>query len=138
MGTRSTITFYERHDEKQIPLVKIYQHFDGYISGVGHELAKWLQSKTLVNGLPPSVHHNMANGIGCLVAQFIHDFKTDPGGLYITSMSDIEEYNYHVFVDEYPFDPILAADVTEIQVIDWNDNELFRGSPQELLNFKEK
>ena len=53
-------------------------------------------------------------------------------------MSDIEEYNYHVFVDEYPFDPILAADVTEIQVIDWNDNELFRGSPQELLNFKEK
>ena len=50
MGTRSTITFYEKRDDKHIPYVSIYQCFDGYLEGVGKDLCMWLKNKIIVNG----------------------------------------------------------------------------------------
>ena len=75
MGTRSTITFYEKRDDKLIPYVNIYQQYDGYLEGVGKELCEWLEDKIIVNGFSYFDKRNIANGVGCLVAQFISDKK---------------------------------------------------------------
>lgn len=45
MGTRSTTKFISKRGEKLTPLVNIYQQFDGYVDGVGHDLANFLKSK---------------------------------------------------------------------------------------------
>ncbi len=50
MGTRSTITFYEKRGTELIPYVNIYQQYDGYLEGVGEDLCKWLKNKIIVNG----------------------------------------------------------------------------------------
>ena len=50
MGTRSTIKFYRnKHNEKpNVCVASIYQQYDGYISGVGHELANFLKDKKVI------------------------------------------------------------------------------------------
>ena len=73
MGTRSTITFYEKRDDKHIPYVSIYQCFDGYLEGVGKDLCMWLKNKIIVNGISLNDKRDIANGIGCLIAKYIRD-----------------------------------------------------------------
>ena len=48
MSTRSTIRFRNDGDS---PVCCVYKHFDGYIEGLGHDLAKWLKGMTLINGI---------------------------------------------------------------------------------------
>ena len=119
MGTRSTVKFYQ---DQQI-VASIYQQYDGYISGVGHDLAKWLKTKTIVNGFSSeTVEDGFANTMGCLAAQYIREHKVKIGGFYMTTVDDEQEYNYEVrHVD----------DSFEITV------EGFKGSPDELLGYKE-
>jgi hypothetical protein len=50
MGTRSTVKFYSEFNQEQ-PIASIYQQYDGYIEGVGHDLAIWLKDKTIINGI---------------------------------------------------------------------------------------
>jgi hypothetical protein len=50
MGTRSTVKFFSQHDQDQ-PLASIYQQWDGYITGVGHDLADFLKDKKIINGI---------------------------------------------------------------------------------------
>lgn len=138
MSTTSTIRFTRKHDDEYIPLINIYQHYDGYIDGVGHELAEWLYKKTLVNGLPLNYDQNMANGIGCLAAQFIRDFKEEPGGLYITSLDNTsDEYHYEVVINDSFRNAVPVNAVTEIIVLSY-EKEIFRGLPEELLEFNEE
>ena len=119
MGTRSTITFYENEQ----PLVCIYQQYDGYITGVGHELANFLKGKTILNGFnKQTMDEGFANGMGCLAAQFIRQGKTKIGAFYITSIGESEDYNYHVK---------LVGDVLHISVDD------FDGTPEQLLQYEE-
>ena len=95
MATRSTIRFYD-NDENQ-PIVTIYHHYDGYYEGVGLQLANFLSVLEVGNGI--SIEDKMggfANGMGCLAAQYIRQFKEDVGMLYIVSSSTEEEYNYEV------------------------------------------
>ncbi len=62
MGTRSTIAFITKaQDNTETQLCKIYQQFDGYLSGVGEKLARFLQSGKLVNGIPGG-HDRYFNG----------------------------------------------------------------------------
>jgi len=119
MGTRSTVKFYQ---DQQI-VASIYQQYDGYISGVGHDLAKWLKTKTVVNGFSSeTMEDGFANTMGCLAAQYIREHKVKIGGFYMTTVDDEQEYNYEVrHID----------DSFEITV------EGFKGSPDELLAFKE-
>ena len=63
MGTRSTITFCEKIDDKIIPYVNIYQQYDGYLEGVGKELCEWLEDKIIVNGFSPGDRRDIANGV---------------------------------------------------------------------------
>lgn len=137
MGTRSTMKFIRKGNNKLTPLVSIYRQYDGYIDGVGHELAKYLLSKKIVNGIPINDNSGrIANGFGCLIAQYIRDFKTEPGNLYITDMDDKEEYNYEVIFDEDKyFDGEYNVDNLITIKVDSYPN--FKGTPSELLSFKE-
>ncbi len=145
MGTRSTITFYEKRDDKLIPYVNIYQQYDGYLEGVGKGLCKWLKNKIIVNGFSFYDKRNIANGIGCLTAQYIKDNKDDVGNLYIYPIEEYCEecdYNYSVIIDEswtislYETEK-KAEDITTIEVGNWGKKPFFKGTIQELLDYIE-
>ena len=146
MGTRSTITFYEKCDDKLIPYVNIYQQYDGYLEGVGKGLCKWLKNKIIVNGFSIYDRRNIANGIGCLIAQYIKDNKDDVGNLYIYPIGEYCEecdYNYSVIIDESWTISLYeterkAEDITTIEVGNWGKKPFFKGTIQELLDYIEK
>ena len=121
MGTRSTVKFYNEFSQK--PMVCIYQQFDGYISGVGYDLANWLKDKKVINGIGnETMEQGYANTMGCLSAQYIAHLKTKIGGVYIEDINDEEEYNYHVRL-------LNGKIIIEV--------DGFKGTPQELLDYNE-
>ena len=124
MGTRSTVKFYDKYKEEQV-ICSIYHQYDGYIGGIGHELAKFINRKTIVNGYGLGMtNETHANGIGCLAAQYIAESKTDIGGLYMTGIDDEQEFNYQVR---------LIDDKINIKIYDWESKLIFDGTPDELL-----
>ena len=97
MGTRSLTFVYEENK----PIVNMYRQFDGYPSGHGQELAEFLLSGELVNGYSDG-NAKVFNGMGCLAAQMIVNFKKSVGGFYIypiESNNCCQEYEYHVYED---------------------------------------
>ncbi len=141
MATSSVITFVAKRNDKLTPIVSVYQYADGYLSGVGVELAEWLMKKSLINGIGMDQNNSKyANGVGCLAAQFIRDFKTSVGGLYIYPTSYNHEwidYHYMIIIDD-PLDirkPLPLNDITKISVTVFdNTKPIFEGSPEELIN----
>ena len=144
MGTRSTITIYEKENDTIIPVVNIYQHYDGYLEGVGKSFCEWLMDKTIVNGLSydDKYRDNVANGIGCLVAQYIRDIKDCAGDVYIYPIIyDIYknvDYNYIVTFDANHKLPCKASDMATITINSWGNKPFFKGNPKELLEYIEK
>ncbi len=98
MGTRS-LTIIKDEDGQDI--ICLYRQFDGYPSGHGKELADFLKSGKLVNGLPLEPKMRMFNGMGCLAAQVVAHFKgEDAGGFYLyppDTRNVGEEYVYVVW-----------------------------------------
>ena len=95
MGTRS-LTFVYDGDK---PIINMYRQFDGYPSGHGQELALFLLSGMMVNGYSETTTKQF-NGMGCLAAQMIANFKITVGGFYIHSVTDtdcFQDYEYHVY-----------------------------------------
>lgn len=96
MGTRSLTYVYDELN----PVVCMYRQYDGYPSGHGKELAEFLNGGELVNGLG-SNDTKVFNGMGCLAAQMVANFKDGPGGFYlrepVLNRDDWQEYEYHVF-----------------------------------------
>lgn len=144
MGTRSKTSFIKKIGDNRVHLVSIYQQYDGYIEGVGYDIANYILDKTIVNGFGLGDNSNKANGFDCLIAQFIRDFKKDIGGLYITTEDDTQEYNYDIIFDENLYydrntlmTPVETNDLFEVVVTDWNNKKLFEGSLKDLLEFKE-
>jgi hypothetical protein len=121
MGTGSTVKFYNEF-KKEDPILSVYQQYDGYIDGVGHDLANFLKDKKVINGISnQTMKEGFANGMGCLAAQYVAEKKTEIGGFYLTTKDDEQEYNYEVrFIDGKLI----------IKVDD------FEGTPDELLNYK--
>jgi len=101
MGTRSLTIVY--NDDSARPVVNMYRQYDGYPSGHGVELARFLNSKTLVNGIPMDANRNtIANGMGCIAASMIGQFKVGAGNIYLypTDSRDCgQDYEYHVKKD---------------------------------------
>ena len=97
MGTRS-LTYVYNNDK---PIVCMYRQYDGYPTGHGAELARFLKSGKVVNGLPIDTEQLLFNGMGCLAAQMIAHFKRTPGGFYIypveLDQDAWQEYEYHVY-----------------------------------------
>lgn len=114
MGTRS-LTFVYDGDEA---MINMYRQFDGYPSGHGLELAEFLNSfEAITNGFSINETRKIANGMGCLAAQLIANFKTEVGGFYIypvTATDCGQEYEYHVHQDR-------------VVVKNYNSNVMFDG-----------
>lgn len=108
MGTRS-LTFV--YDDNR-PVINMYRQFDGYPSGHGQELAEFLLSGKMVNGIPVGSKERMFNGMGCLAAQLVANFKKDAGGFYLYPMDCTDcwqEYEYHVYEDK-----VVVKNPTEV------------------------
>jgi hypothetical protein len=122
MGTRSLTFVYE--DNKAI--INMYRQFDGYPEGHGQELADFLgQFAAITNGIRVGETRKTANGMGCLAAQLVANFKTEVGGFYLypTSAKDCgQEYEYHVYQDK-------------VVIKDYDGNQLFRGTWPEFNDF---
>ena len=100
MGTRSLTFVYEKYGQVQKPVVNMYRQFDGYPTGHGAELAEFLSSGTMVNGLGVGSKTLQFNGMGCLAAQMVAHFKESPGGFYIhpTDITECgQDYEYHIY-----------------------------------------
>lgn len=133
MGTRSLTYVYEsfindKGQRQNEPIMCMYRQFDGYVAGHGAELAEFLTSGKLVNGL--SVGQSAVyNGMGCLAAQLVAHFKKEPGGFYlhapILNRDDWQEYEYHVFEDS----------VVVYSIGSNNDNTLFDGTWADFAKF---
>jgi len=119
MGTRSLTFVYDG----DVPVINIYRQYDGYPSGHGHELAQFLDSKTLVNGYGEQNSFE-ANGMGCLAAQLIVQLKHGVGGIYIYPVSStdcFQDYEYHVYEDK-----VVVKDPTAV---------IFEGTWEEFGQF---
>lgn len=99
MGTRALTFVYDADNQ---PLLNLYRQYDGYIEGGhGSELAEFLAGKKLVNGFTRE-SKDQANGMGCLAASLVANFKETVGGFYIHSVTETDcgqDYEYHVYED---------------------------------------
>lgn len=128
MGTRSLTRFIEVVENKKNPITCIYRQYDGYPSGHGKELAEFLMSGTMVNGYGSSEERQF-NGIGCLAAQFIAEFKKGVGNIYIEKPNAKgcgEEFIYEIH-----YNPI-AKELKLICIDVWDKKTLFEGNPKDF------
>ena len=120
MGTRS-LTFV--YDENR-PVINMYRQFDGYPSGHGQELAEFLLEGRMTNGIPVGSKEHFFNGMGCLAAQLVANFKKDSGGFYLYPLDVTDcwqEYEYHVYENK-----VVVKNPTEV---------IFEGSWQDFHSF---
>ena len=141
MGTRSITrvieTYKDNGKEKKDILVTMYRQFDGYPSGHGMELAEFIKSGKVVNGISMGDTQKVFNGAGCFAAQMISHFKGDEAGgiyLYPNNIKDAwQNYEYHVLVD---------FDSKQVTLICYKSGkrkkQLFKGSPEKFIEFVNK
>jgi hypothetical protein len=104
MGTRSLTHIkddvWEDGQQPGPTIVTIYRQMDGYPSGHGKELAKFLAGRTIVNGFGSGTPGKASNGMGCLAATLVGHLKGDSiGGIYLyppDSEDCGEEYIYTI------------------------------------------
>jgi hypothetical protein len=135
MGTRCLTFVYDgsnSNDGTNEPIMCIYRQFDGYPSGHGHELAQFLNSKTLVNGYGEQ-NSIEANGMSCLAAQLVVQLKHGVGGIYIyapmTGRDHWQDYEYHIFENE-----VIVQNCNTVYDSGHNQN-IFRGDWKEFAQF---
>jgi hypothetical protein len=101
MGTRSLTVFINEYSGDEI--VVMYRQMDGYLSGHGTDLARFLAPMEVVNGYQMGDRAGeKANGMGCLAAQVVAAFKDDIGGIYLEAAGtrDVsEEFIYTVYLN---------------------------------------
>jgi hypothetical protein len=109
MGTRSLTFIYDTYKARNgravhRPIINLYRQYDGYPSGHGAEIVEFLKQFTMTNGIPvgrDNTERRIANGMGCLAAQFVSAFKGSDAGqfyLYPVSAKDCgQDYEYHIY-----------------------------------------
>lgn len=105
MGTRSLTSI--REDGKV--LVNIYRQFDGYPSGHGQDLSRFLNSRTMANGISGN-GRSVFNGPGCMAAQLIRHLKDDEAGNIYVDFAD---------ADGSGCDYVYTVDVPALKNIGW-------------------
>lgn len=126
MGTRCLTIF---TDEQDAEICVMYRQFDGYPDGHGKELAEFLSGIVMVNGIHDRLQ-KIANGMGCLAAQVVAHFKSEPGGIYIHAAGtrDVWE-NYLYFVTG------KEGDAPTIEIKDSGGETLCKGTPEQILDY---
>ncbi|RKZ97459.1 MAG: hypothetical protein DRQ46_04855 [Gammaproteobacteria bacterium] len=136
MGTRS-LTLISDSNGKEI--LVMYRQYDGYPSGLGLELAQFLEPYTITNGISDTSTQT-ANGMGCLAAQMVKHFKECVGNIYLYPASTRnvgEEFTYAISVTEGE----LRITIREVVwVHDEHDEyrKIFEGTPTEMIAFCEE
>jgi hypothetical protein len=139
MGTRSLTHFIERYtepskDKRRKPIVKdtevvvMYRQYDGYPSGHGIQLAEFLAKGKLVNGISCAETELVFNGMGCLSAQVVANFKEGAGSIYLHSAGTTDawqDYDYYVIGNDETKELTLKC-VSGSKVI-------FEGTPKEFI-----
>jgi hypothetical protein len=126
VGTRSHTYFVDG----ETPFACLYRQFDGYVSGHGHELAKFLSDHVIVDGHTGNPRE--FNGVNDLAVRAITALKGDAnevGGFYLlrADAPDDDDYGYFVSVRD---------DAVRIVVTSFG-KRIFAGTPEELLEFVE-
>ena len=134
MATRSLVRFARREEGVSFSEhperieVQVYKHYDGYQSGHPVALAEFLKEFKIVNGLPYGDDSKMANGLGCLAAQYIAAFKMKAGDLYVESPDTERDWIEYITY-------VWGTDNKDIwmSIFDIEDGCIFVGKPQELI-----
>lgn len=143
MSTRSLTHVYDSDNHRtKKPILTFYRQMDGYPSGHGEELAKFLKPIKVTNGISlNNAGKKIANGGGCLAAQLLAHFKNKAGvgGIYVMEpgAKDCgEEYVYDVIAGYYK--PI-ALKVYRANITNGRKHLIWSGSPDEFTeNFINK
>lgn len=133
MSTRSNYRVIEKGVYEGKPwnniFVLLYIQMDGYPSGHPSEIAEWLASGTVVNGLGINQKEQLLfNGAGCLAAQLVEKMKDGPGGAYIYPIQHRGKCG-----EEYVYDIIVDSDTQTIEFIAYEVNGGWGDKP---LRFK--
>jgi hypothetical protein len=150
MGTRSLTRVFETYTSRKTnkvvkeKLMTMYRQYDGYPSGMGMDLANFLESGKVVNGIGAD-SGRVFNGSGCLSAQLIAELKDGPGNLYIYPINAKdcgEEYEYHIIVDfdtkEVTFKCFTIGYIDKKGNYNNNRKELYSGSPKGFITLVEE
>jgi hypothetical protein len=141
MGTRSLTTFIstwkdDKGKVKNDKIVTMYRQFDGYPEGHGVELAEFIAQGKLVNGISSVEKQLVFNGMGCLAAQVVANFKDGPGNIYLHrggTTNCWEEFRYEIIgneeTKELTFKCISVYEKAKV---------LYSGSAQGFLQFVEE
>ena len=126
MGTRS-LTFIYDNERTSIAsrLMCMYRQYDGYPSGHGKELHDFLAGGRMVNGYGAK-DAKLFNGMGCLAAQMVANFKVEVGNFYLLNPAKPgdcwQEYEYHVYygkdfrvVVKNPIDVVFDGNLAEFK-----------------------
>ena len=143
MGTRSTYRIIEQFTDEETNKVinqeicLMYRQFDGYPSGHPCETAEWLSTGKVVNGFSSKETELIFNGAGCLAAQLVAKYKTEPGGTYLNPLKHRGKC-----WEDYLYDIIVKEDQT-IEFVCYENGkrktEVFRGSPSDfVLHYSKK
>jgi len=134
MGTRSLTKVIQKWEtesgkEKKRPIISMYRQYDGYPEGHGIELAEFLDEFSVVNGLGLDKEKKIANGMDCLAAQIVAEFKTGPGGIYLQHPDTTDVWEQFVYEIED------TGKGLSISIYDsYEKDVIFKGSPEELIN----
>ena len=114
-----------RSSDKNSPIIlTMYRHYDGGFETHGVELAEFLVDGTVVNGIGSNTPKKAWNGMGCLAASLIANFKNSIGGFYIYSVDSTDcwqDYEYHVYEDK-----VVVKNPSEVIFEgSWNDFHSF-------------
>ena len=133
MGTPASTYVIDETEEtydKPATLVRIYRQADGYPSGQGVDLAKYLLTGEIVNGLHFDDRELVEwNGIDDFAAALVCHLKDGPGGIYIVPIESGWEtsYSYVVALTKRGWRvDVYGGDLSD-------DDRIFSGTPEELL-----
>lgn len=97
MGTRSMTYVMDGHGDQAEVIVGMYRQMDGYPTGHGQDLKNFLTGMVVGNGIGCNMPDKYANGMGCLAAQMVAEFKDGPGGIYLMAGKDHgQDYDYFI------------------------------------------
>lgn len=124
MGTRSTVKFYRDTE----PILCLYQQYDGYLAGVGVQVAEHLVNYGLVKGREGK---KVAYDFDDWALLYVLEYKKEPGLVYATDADDSQEYDYIV--------TYLKPNKITVEVRSrYGKEKVFFGTGDEYVEFIEK
>jgi hypothetical protein len=131
MGTRSNTVVINTGHSPEVVLLNMYRQMDGYLSGHGKDLYEFLKDMQICNGYGTEQQKGRwANGMGCLAAQIVANFKDGIGGIYLEKPVKTLDNDYGYIIRGNTYE---AGDLS-IEVQKWG-KKVFSGTIAEFGEF---